>query len=267
MTALAASKKIFQMGVPAEVLAPSIDVKLKAAAKVYVGGVVMVEVNGGYGVAGSALPGYICAGLAMPYEGFPVVYDNTSGASGDITAKVEQGTFAFLVGTSTDVLTQADVGNPVFLIDDQTVGRLDGGATPRPLAGIFMGFAPNGTSALVFMALQTNALIAAASQVSAEGTKITLIAAAGAIDPTSDVVIATITGTTAYTLADGTKIGKRLRLVSSNASGGTPAATVTPATPRLHTSVSAIGATGDFIEWVWTATGWLVQASQGVTIN
>ena len=264
MSALTAARKELQMGVPPEVIPGTIDVKLKAAAKVYVGGVVATDATG-YGIAASALTGLICAGIAKPKVGYPQVYDNTSGASGDIVAPVQQGVFSFNVGGSGDVLAQADVGQPVFLIDDNTVGKTDGGATPRPIAGILVGFGPGGVSqAMVMVSFNLNALILSALRTTEQTRKITAIAAAGAVDPTSDVVLATVTGTTAYTIADGTKIGHRLRVVLL-AGSGSPIGNFTPATPRGFATVGALGAVGDMFELEWTATGWIPGPSNGVT--
>lgn len=61
--------------------------------------------------------------------------DNSAGAAGDIVAEVETGSFFLFGGTSADALTQADVGQPVYLIDEITVGKTNGSST-RPVAGV-----------------------------------------------------------------------------------------------------------------------------------
>lgn len=48
--------------------------------------------------------------------------------------EVITGVFPFAIGSAGDALAQADVGNNVYGIDDQTVGKTDGG-TGRPVAG------------------------------------------------------------------------------------------------------------------------------------
>src|SRR5204863_6796586 len=120
MSALTAARKVQQMGDPNTVLPASIDVKIKANGKVFIGGLCGVD-STGYGVAGAASALFL-AGWAMPKTGFPQVYDNTGGASGDIIAKVECGVGQFHVGGSGDALAQADLFQPVWVMDDQTVG-------------------------------------------------------------------------------------------------------------------------------------------------
>jgi hypothetical protein len=265
MSALTKARKTQHYGVDGvEVFPWSIEVPLKAGAKVTVGGFIAID-SSGYGVDPTAVPGLVAIGKVMPFEGFPVQYDNTSGANGDIIVRVSLGIYEWDIGTAGDALTQANAYAPVYMIDDHTVGLTDGGATPRSLAGIFMGLNEASTQARVMTIGFLNALALSAARIGSEALKVTTIAAAGAIDPTSDIVIATITGTTAYTLANGTKIGQRIRIVAASASSGTPNATITPATPVQFATVSAIGAVGDFVELIWTATGWLPQASNGVT--
>jgi len=48
---------------------------------------------------------------------------------------IDTGSFYFTPGTSSDALTQADVGSVVYVIDGNTVGKTDGGSA-RPVAGI-----------------------------------------------------------------------------------------------------------------------------------
>lgn len=49
-------------------------------------------------------------------------------------SEIDTGSFWLTPGADADALTQADVGNDVYLIDGNTVGKTDGTAT-RPIAG------------------------------------------------------------------------------------------------------------------------------------
>lgn len=262
MAGLATARKITQMGVIPEVLPSFLDAPVKANAKLWVGGMAASD-STGYFVDPTAATGLFLAGVVQPKAGYPQVYDATGLNSGDLVARVQEGVIDFDIGGGGDALTVANRYQPVFCMDDHTVGATDGGATPRSLAGILMGI--DGTQAAVLVSAGINAAILAAGRAVSAALKITTIAAAGAIDPTSDVVIATITGTTAYTLANGTKIGQRIRVIAASASGGTPNATITPATPLQFATVSAIGAVGDFVELMWTGAGWIPGPSNGVT--
>ena len=61
--------------------------------------------------------------------------DNTSGSSGAILVAVRNdGWFRFANGTSTDLITIADIGNNAYILDNQTVVKTDGTAA-RSVAG------------------------------------------------------------------------------------------------------------------------------------
>lgn len=66
---------------------------------------------------------------------FEETADNTSGASGDIKAKVRRdGWYRFANSAAGDLITIADIGNSCYIVDNQTVAKTDGGAT-RSIAG------------------------------------------------------------------------------------------------------------------------------------
>lgn len=92
------------------------------------------------------------------------------------------------------------------------------------------------------------------------------IAAAGALDVTKRVIAATVTGTTAYTLANGSVPGQTLTVYF--ASGASiPNATITPATPSGYATVTAIGAAGDSVTFLWTGSAWVIFGAIGVTFT
>lgn len=118
MTALSASRNTTKFG--ADVIASLLYVPLAASTKVYQGGIVCLNASG-YGVPASSALGLIALGRCIDQ----LSVDNSSGAAGDKSAKVERGPFAFTNSSSTDALTQADVGKLCYLVDDQTVARTD----------------------------------------------------------------------------------------------------------------------------------------------
>jgi hypothetical protein len=111
--------------------------------KIYVGGMVGVN-SAGLAVRGGDATCVTVLGKAdVPYLPQPpsqntspnTVYDNTySGhAASSLQVVVRTGVFKWTNGTSADAITQADVGQDCYAIDDQTVGRVP--STGRPRAG------------------------------------------------------------------------------------------------------------------------------------
>lgn len=264
MSALTGQRKTQHYGVDGvEVFPYSIEVPLKAGAKVYCGGMIAVD-SSGYGVAPTAATGLIVVGRVVPFDGYPTVYDNTSGANGDIIARVAIGIFEWDIGATGDALTQAQAYQPVYAMDDHTVGKTDGGATPRSVAGIFMGLNEAGTQARVMTLGFEAALLAYAGRV-AQGGQVVDTAASGALS-TADVTLWSISGTVVLgALADGTRIGQRKRVVVV-ASGSTPNGSITVTTPRGFATITAVSGLGSFFDFMWTATGWVLVASRGGTI-
>lgn len=62
------------------------------------------------------------------------ITNTSSVAGGNGLIGIDTGTFWLTPGTSSDALTQADVGATVYAIDGNTVGKTDGGSA-RPIAG------------------------------------------------------------------------------------------------------------------------------------
>ena len=91
------------------------------------------------------------------------------------------------------------------------------------------------------------------------------ISAAGAIDPTFRFHTLAVTGTTAYPLANGSYPGQQVTaFVISGAS--IPNGTITPATPTGFANVTALGALGDLVTFMWTGAGWVIVSANGVTV-
>lgn len=91
-----------------------------------------VSVNAaGYAVPGADTAGQIFVGVAVERK------DNSSGAAGALTVNVKRrGLFKATLGTA---ITQANVGDNVFLVDDQTVD-LAGNCTNDIFCGIIAGY-------------------------------------------------------------------------------------------------------------------------------
>lgn len=83
------------------------------AKKIYGGTMVCVDGSTGYAEAGSDASGKIFAGVSVEQK------DNTDGSAGDLSVVVKRrGLFLFDIANA---VTQANVGDQVFIVDDQTV--------------------------------------------------------------------------------------------------------------------------------------------------
>lgn len=60
--------------------------------------------------------------------------NNLGGAAGAIKVEVEKGVFRFNNSASGDAITAADIGNPAYIVDDETVAKTSGSST-RSIAG------------------------------------------------------------------------------------------------------------------------------------
>lgn len=69
--------------------------------------------------------------------------DTTGLASGVKKLKIEFGEFSWNNGTAGDAIAQADVGNLCYIVDDNTVAKVDGTGT-RSVAGKIMEVDANG---------------------------------------------------------------------------------------------------------------------------
>lgn len=94
----------------------------------YAGGLAALDANG------RVTPGATATGL-KGIGRFKDRVDNSTGSAGDLNADVERGCFQYANSSSADAITEADVGRPCFIVDDQTVAKTDGGGT-RSVAGV-----------------------------------------------------------------------------------------------------------------------------------
>lgn len=236
------------------------------ASKTFWGGALVCLDAGRFSVPAVSTAGGRCAGVVDLDDKESFVSSAVDGAD---NVKLRTGIFPFKIGATVDALLKADELSDVFVLDDQTVGKTDGGVG-RPVAGQLWlvgdaDGAPNATGAVAWVSVGGPRI-----EGGTRGARIPdTIAAAGAISVTTEWTLASVTGTTAYTLADGTRLGQR-KLVTVVAGASTPAATITPATPSGFATVSALGAIGDLVEFEWTlvagVAAWVIRAANGVTV-
>ncbi len=102
-------------------------VPMAANARVYAGALVAAN------AAGFAVPGSVATTLT--YLGRAEQYvDNTGGADGAKTLLVRRGKAFKWANHAADLVTQAELGKTVYIVDDATVAKTNGGNT-RSAAG------------------------------------------------------------------------------------------------------------------------------------
>ncbi len=102
-----------------------------AAQKIFAGALVMRNAAG-YLVKGSTATGLVGAGRAEEQV------DNSAGAAGAKTLTFRPGLFRFANSTSTDLITEADIGAACYAVDDQTVAKTNGTNTRSPAGTVEM---------------------------------------------------------------------------------------------------------------------------------
>jgi hypothetical protein len=107
-----------------------------SAIKIFEGSLVCVAATG-YATKGAVATTLRAAGRAL------ATIDNSAGNAGDLNIDVERGIFKFENSAAGDQITLADYGKDVYIVDDQTVAKTDGGAT-RSIAGKVRGVDADG---------------------------------------------------------------------------------------------------------------------------
>jgi hypothetical protein len=124
MTALAKDRNTpYRRG---DVFAPPV----KGATLIYSGSLVCVDA-GGFAVPGATALGLRAVGRAEARA------DNSAGVDGAIRAKTWRSIFRWENSAAGDAITQADVGNDAYIVDDQTVAKTNGTNT-RSRAGVIV---------------------------------------------------------------------------------------------------------------------------------
>lgn len=105
-----------------------LNLSVAASVLCYAGGLAMLDSSGNVKPGAAAAR---CKGVGR----FKDSVDNSSGSAGDLNADIEVGVFQFANSASTDAITDADIGKPCFIVDDQTVARTSNNGA-RSIAGV-----------------------------------------------------------------------------------------------------------------------------------
>ena len=100
-------------------------VPVAASTTIWQGGIVVME--GGVAKPGKTATGLVVLGIAEE------TVDNSTGAAGAKAVTPRRGCWRF-VNLASDPVTAADVGQDVYLVDDQTIAKTSGAST-RSVAG------------------------------------------------------------------------------------------------------------------------------------
>lgn len=135
MTTLTTDQKIIRYGTP-DGHQPGVQPQ-KSNTNIYAG--IVAVTRGGYLIdpmAAVQSTDVVWGMINGEQDGSPHVVTPMAGGAVDGTHQlgIDKGVFYLTPGTSSDALTQADVGSTVYLIDGLTVGKTDGGSA-RPPAG------------------------------------------------------------------------------------------------------------------------------------
>jgi hypothetical protein len=242
MSALAAARATLQKGVGI-VIFNNLDAPQKGNTKIYNGSIVVSQA--GYakaGVTGTGLTTLGIANLAPVVGASDATANGPNGqlADGIATIRVAQGVFLLANSTAGDAITQADVYSVCYVVDDQTVAKTDGSGT-RSIAGVIMEVVPAGV--YVSMGPQIGPIPTSfTSNVTQLQTQVGQgnpeeISASGAVSIVKRTTRFTVSGTKAWTLADGTTAGQRKTLFCVS-QASTPVGVVTPAHASGFTTIT-----------------------------
>ena len=113
-----------------------------AGVKLYAGAIAVLDASG------NAKPAVTATGLVARGRVESQV-DNTAGAAGALSVRIESGVFGYKTDGSID---RTHIGKTVYLVDDQTVAATDGTAT-RSAAGTLKDLEGSGATATAWVQL------------------------------------------------------------------------------------------------------------------
>lgn len=113
-----------------------------AAATEHFGGHIVAANAGGYAVPGSATAANTTLGVCDGWV------DNSAGADGENSVLVRRGKAWCLANSSTDPVTQSQVGKDCYVADSTTVAKTSN-ADARPVAGTVLGVDAEGVWVLI----------------------------------------------------------------------------------------------------------------------
>jgi len=138
MAALTGNRVIGRFGEDENVSNPIVSYGVAAANKLWAGA------QSGLNAAGWLQPAGTAGCIKIVGVSRRLVDNTIAGnTNGGLTAEVEVGVFPMNNGAGADALTAANLYEPVFAIDDNTVGATDGSQT-RAYAGVLVGFNAQG---------------------------------------------------------------------------------------------------------------------------
>jgi hypothetical protein len=226
-----------------------------AATQVFYKGA-MVGLNAsGYLVPMAATPGLRPVGAVD--TGHAARVDTTGQADGETILKVEAAIWNLKNSAAGDAITQADMYKPVYFVDDQTVAKTDGGVA-RPVAGIAVKL----ESGQVMVAVGFPFAVLDPNLTGGETPGASNLVTSGAVGLTRSTRLS-VTGTVAFTLANGTELGQRKSLRCTIAAG-TPVGTLTPASASGFATI-LFDAVGETAELEWNGTAWEIVNTVGAT--
>ena len=109
-----------------------IEIEVKGGVKIYAGALVSVK-------SSLARPGTTESG-AKGWGRAEKTADNLTGIDGAVKVIIREGVFKFdnsPAGTDFIDPSAMNLGNPCYIVDDQTVAKTDGGGTRSPAGGIY----------------------------------------------------------------------------------------------------------------------------------
>ncbi len=108
----------------------ALELGVASGKKIYAGSIVAVNTTTGYAEPGATST--TLRGIGRAEE----QVDNTNGADGAVTVRISKGIFKF-ANDATDPVSDADIGNTCYIVDDQTVAKTDGTGTRSPAGTVF----------------------------------------------------------------------------------------------------------------------------------
>lgn len=203
-----------------------------AAVKIYAGS--MVGLLNGYLTPAANTAGIRVIGRAEEQV------DNSAGSAGDLNCEVSMGVFRWN-NDSSDTVVAADVGLPCYVLDDNVVANVAG------TAGVIAGFVERVDTDGVWVRTPDLAETIYNSAIETVTT--------GAISVLTRTSLISVTGTVAYTLADGIFEGQR-KSIRCSVAATTPDGTITPTTLAAGTTLD-MDAVNESYELEWhAAAGW-----------
>jgi hypothetical protein len=214
----------------------------------------------GLNASGFLVPMAATAGLraaGMVDTGQAAKVDTTGLSNGDVVLKVQAAIWNAKNSAAADQITQADMLRPVFFVDDQTVAKTDGGVG-RPVAGIAVML--DGGQVMVAVGFPWGVYDLTQLNGSAAGPSNLVTSGALGLTRTTRV---SVTGTQAFSLANGTVVGQR-KSIRCTVAASTPVGTLTPASASGFTTI-LFDAVGECAELEWNGTAWELVCTVGAT--